>query len=270
MTDLVVREYGTGLDTVIAVHGGPAAAGDLAPLAGTLGQRWYVLEPYQRGHGDQPLTVSTHVEDLDRLIRQRCTRPPILVGHSWGAMLVLAYAAANPKGPAALVLIGCGAFSATVRSEFTARFAARLTSTDRAELAGIAQSITDPDRRRAAEGRVATRVYGYDLDGLGDWPPVDATAHRETWTDMLRLIEEGFYPSAFAAIACPVLMIHGIVDPHPGGLIRDELRTYVPHLEYVELPRCGHSPWLERQARADFYHCLTTWIAARWTAPQAG
>src|SRR5262245_21197735 len=103
MTDLSVHEYGTGLDTIITVHGGPAAAGDLAPLAQTLGQHWRVLEPYQRGHGDRPLTVSTHVEDLDRLIRQRCARPPILVGHSWGAMLVLAYAAAHPTRPAALV-----------------------------------------------------------------------------------------------------------------------------------------------------------------------
>lgn len=268
MLDLVVREYGTGLDTVVAVHGGPAAAGDLAPLAETLGQRWHVLEPHQRGHGDQPLTVSTHVADLDRLIRQRCARPPILVGHSWGAMLVLAYAAAHPEGPAASVLIGCGTFSQAARSEFKARFAARLTPADRAELAEIAHSIKDPDRRRAAEGRVATRAYGYDLDGLGDWTSVDAVAHRETWTDMLRLIEEGVYPAAFAAITCPVLMMHGIVDPHPGGLTRDELRTYVHHLEYLDLQKCGHSPWLERQARADFYHCLTTWIAARWTPPQ--
>jgi pimeloyl-ACP methyl ester carboxylesterase len=270
MSNLVVREYGAGLDTVIAVHGGPAAAGDLAPLAETLGQRWHVLEPYQRGHSDQQLTVSTHVDDLDRLIRQRCARPPILVGHSWGAMLVLAYAAAHPKGPAAVALIGCGTFSDTGRSEFKARFAARLTPTDRAELAEIAHNISDPDRRLAAEGRVATRASGYDLDGLGDWATVDAVAHEETWADMLRLIEAGVYPAAFAAVTCPVLMIHGTVDPHPGELTRDELRTHGVHLEYLELPKCGHSPWLERQARGDFYRGLTAWIAARWAAPQTG
>jgi hypothetical protein len=36
MTNLVVQEHGVGIETVIAVHGGPAAAGDLAPLARTL------------------------------------------------------------------------------------------------------------------------------------------------------------------------------------------------------------------------------------------
>jgi pimeloyl-ACP methyl ester carboxylesterase len=87
---------------------------------------------------------------------------------------------------------------------------------------------------------------------------------------MRRLINEGFYPAAFAAIVCPVLMVHGSVDPHPGALIRDDLQAYLAQLDYVELPKCGHSPWLERQAQADFYQCLTTWIASRWTAPQAG
>jgi hypothetical protein len=32
MTDLVVREYGSGIESVITLHGGPAAAGDVAPL----------------------------------------------------------------------------------------------------------------------------------------------------------------------------------------------------------------------------------------------
>jgi len=182
-------------------------------------------------------------------------------------MLVLAYAAANPSEPTALALIGCGTFSSAARAEFKARFAARLTAADRAELVEIAESGLDDDRRLAAEGRVATRAYGYDLDGLGEWASVDAIAHRETWADMLRLIEEGFYPAAFSAITCPVLMLHGSIDPHPGTLTRDELKLYVSQLDHSELPKCGHSPWLERQARADFYDRLTTWIAGQWTAP---
>ena len=62
--------------------------------------------------------------------------------------------------------------------------------------------------------------------------------------------EDEIYPAAFAAITCPVLMIHGEADPHPGRLTSEDLRRYIPHLEYQELPKCGHSPWLERQARA--------------------
>ena len=72
------------------LHGGPAAPGDVAPLAGELGRWCHVLEPFQRSQSSEPLTVATHVQDLDDLIRKRCIDDrPTLVGHSWGAMLAL-------------------------------------------------------------------------------------------------------------------------------------------------------------------------------------
>jgi pimeloyl-ACP methyl ester carboxylesterase len=267
MTDLLVREYGVGIETLIAVHGGPAAAGDLAPLARTLGERWRVLEPHQRGSRDRPLTVATHVQDLDDLIRERCGAQPVLVGHSWGAMLALVYAAHHPPTPAGLVLIGCGTFSHAARAEFEVRRAARLTPTDHASIAQVAQTEKDPNRRLAELGRVMTRVYGYDVDeGQSDLAVVDAVAHEETWADMVRLMNQGVYPAAFAAISCPVLMLHGEADPHPGRLTSEDLRPHIPHLEYREFPKCGHSPWLERQARDGFFESINAWIADQWQA----
>jgi pimeloyl-ACP methyl ester carboxylesterase len=264
MTDLVVREYGSGIESVIALHGGPAAAGDVAPLARELGGRWHVLEPFQRGAGGRPLTVATHVQDLDDLIRERCGgRRPVLVGHSWGAMLALAYGASHPTAPAALVLIGCGTWSPTARAAFTARLDARLTQADRVHLADINRTA-DADRRLALLGRLMTRLYGHDVEDVaGDLTVVDARAHEETWADMVRLQRDGIYPAAFAAISVPVLMLHGDRDPHPGRLTSEDLRVYIPHLEYQELPECGHSPWLERQASRAFFTMLEAWIAAR-------
>jgi len=264
MTDLVVREYGTGPGSVIVLHGGPGAVGDVAPIAERLGARWHVLEPFQRPSGGRPLTVAAHVRDLDDLISDRCGDcRPVLVGHSWGAMLALAYGAAHPVAAASLVLIGCGTFSPATRAVFEARVDARLTSADRASLALIEQNERDAGRRLAAVGRLMTQVYACDLDVDGDGEgiaPVDAQAHEETWADMVRLQGAGVYPAAFSAIAVPVLMLHGEADPHPGALIRDELRAHLPQLEYRELPTCGHSPWRERQARRAFFEALETWI----------
>jgi pimeloyl-ACP methyl ester carboxylesterase len=262
MTDLVVRDYGTGPESVVVLHGGPAAAGDLAPLARTLGERWRVLEPFQRASGDRPLTVARHVKDLEDLIRERCRgRRPVLAGHSWGAMLALAHGAAHPTTARSLVLIGCGTFSSTTRAVFEARVEARLTSADRASLAHIERNEADADRRLAAMGRVMTRVYAHDLDDdTEDVAAVDARAHDETWADMVRLQDDGVYPAAFAAIDVPVLMLHGEADPHPGRSIYEELRACLPQLEYRELPKCGHSPWRERQARRAFFDALEGWI----------
>lgn len=265
MTELVVREYGVGTETVIALHGGPAAAGDVAPLARELGKQWHVLEPFQRGSGTRPLTVATHVQDLDVLIRERCGgRPPVLVGHSWGAMLALACAAEHPTTVAALALIGCGTFSPAARAEFDARLATRLTPTDRADIAQVRRT-EDPDRRRAALGRLMRRVYGFEIEDVPeDVAAVEAKAHEQTWADMLRLQRDGAHPASFAAIGAPVLMLHGEADPHPGRRISDDLRTYIPQLEYQELPDCGHSPWLERWARHAFFDSLKSWLAARF------
>jgi pimeloyl-ACP methyl ester carboxylesterase len=120
----------------------------------------------------------------------------------------------------------------------------------------------DPDRRLAAIGRVMTRVYGHDVEELtDDLAVVDALAHAETWADMVRLQRDAIYPAAFAAIRVPVLMLHGDADPHPGRLISEGLRAYIPQLEYRELPTCGHSPWLERLARKAFFETLNAWLA---------
>jgi pimeloyl-ACP methyl ester carboxylesterase len=73
---------------------------------------------------------------------------------------------------------------------------------------------------------------------------------------MMRLQNEAVYPTAFEAIHVPVLMLHGSEDPHPGPMIRDNLKIYLPQLEYHEWQRCGHYPWLEKSAEENFYAVL--------------
>src|SRR5262249_43755468 len=91
--------------------------------------------------------------------------------------------------------------------------------------------------------------------------PFDVRAHTETWEDMVRLQQEGVYPAAFAAIKSPVLMLHGACDPHPGQMIRASLEPYLPQLEYCEWELCGHSPWLEKGIRDEFFAVTRNWLA---------
>jgi pimeloyl-ACP methyl ester carboxylesterase len=48
-------------------------------------------------------------------------------------------------------------------------------------------------------------------------------------------------------------MMHGTFDPLPGRLIFKGLQSYLPQLEYHELDRCGHYPWLEPSAAPTFF-----------------
>lgn len=249
---------------MVVLHGGPGAAGYMEPVAQELADSFWVLEPMQRGSGEEPLTVACHVADLISLVESRCPdRKPALVGHSWGAMLALAGAAARPDAFAALVLVGCGTFDAVSRARLRDNREQRMSPELRQRLNGLADEIPDPDERLAEMGRLLLPVDAHDLVDTGPRFQADARAHIETWKDMVRLQEEGVYPAAFAAITAPVLMLHGSVDPHPGAMIRASLEPYLPQLEYHEWPRCGHYPWLERAVREEFFDLLPRWLDRR-------
>ena len=58
-------------------------------------------------------------------------------------------------------------------------------------------------------------------------------------------------------------MLHGAYDPHPGEMVRDSLRPWIPHLEYCQWEHCGHSPWRERHVREEFFAALHDWLAEK-------
>ncbi len=248
---------------LIVLHGGPGARGSASGLARGLAASFRVLEPWQRGAEDGgPLTVDQHVADLRALAAAECPgERPALVGHSWGAMLALAAAAADPEAFGPLVLVGCGTFDRAARGEYLLALERRGGQGFLAELAALERDEADPERRLLAKAERFDRAFGVDLVPETSHAALDARAHADTWADMLRLQAAGVYPAAFAVIRCPVLMLHGAEDPHPGPLIRDSLLPYLPQLEYREFARCGHYPWRERFARVDFFAQLDEWLA---------
>jgi len=258
-----IRTYGTLGPRVVVVHGGPGTPGQMAPVARGLADTYRVLEPHQRGSGDEALTVARHVADLDALVKAHCEgEKPALVGSSWGAMLVLAYAAAHPRRAGPLVLVGCGTFDPVARDRMRSIIEERMDDDLRRRLERLPREVPDPDPRFEAMGDLILPLYAFDVDASDlDGEPCDARAHQETWSDMVRLQEEGLYPAAFAEIESPVLMLHGAFDPHPGRMIRASLEPHLPRLEYTEWERCGHYPWAERAVRDEFFAVLRSWLA---------
>jgi pimeloyl-ACP methyl ester carboxylesterase len=171
--------------------------------------------------------VAQHVDDLLQLV----DLPSVVVGHSWGAMLGLSFAARYPERVSKLVLVGCGTYDKVARARFRDNVSAGLDAYD---------AVPGPD-----EGVV----------------PFDEVGHTETWQDVLRLQREAIEPQIFSRITARSLMVHGAQDPHPGAATRDLLRQYIPALEYLELEHCGHEPWRERHAAEPFVRALTEWLA---------
>lgn len=269
---LRLHTYGSIGPPVIVLHGGPAAVGTAAPLARGLADTFMVFEPWQRGSGAVPLTVGQHVADLHALVLDRCgAARPAIVGHSWGAMLALAYAAAHPDTAGPIVLVGCGTFDPVARARMKAIFAERTDSAMKGRLEHLVEEYPNPGDQLIQRHELTEKLYTYapiakaERDE-GPTEPFDIRAHDETWGDMIRLQEAGIYPAGFAAITSPVLMLHGAYDPHPGQMIRASLLPHLPHLEYREWEQCGHYPWREQFVREEFFAVLRDWLAHQLTA----
>jgi pimeloyl-ACP methyl ester carboxylesterase len=220
MEPIPVRKYEGARGPIVVLHGGPGAPGSIAGLALGLAGDFEVWEPFQRRSGEVDLTVDRHVTDLHDVAPEAAT----IVGHSWGAMLGLSYAARYPEQVRALVLVGCGTYDEASRAEYR--------------------------RRRDASEPHAQPLF------------FDAAGQEETWQDVLHRQATGLEPRSFAAIRAPVLMLHGEDDPHPGTMIRDSLLPHIPHLEYMGIPRCGHEPWREAHGREPFFIALRAWLDA--------
>lgn len=259
-----VLSYGTQGPYVVLLHGGPGAPGQVAPVARFLSGRFRVLEPLQRLSGDIPLTVARHVKDLHDVLEDPFQEGPVrLVGFSWGAMLALTYAARYPDEIERLVLIGCGTFDAQARQVYQDSMEERMDAHDRKRIDYLEDLLAlevDPGRRNelfAQFGAIYTRLQSCNpLPGSSEVLVYDEAGFRQTWIDVLTLQEQGVQPAEFTAIRAPVTMIHGEDDPHPGELIYRSLVPYIRDIAYHELQRCGHIPWVEREAREAFYHLL--------------
>jgi pimeloyl-ACP methyl ester carboxylesterase len=66
----------------------------------------------------------------------------------------------------------------------------------------------------------------------------EAEAMRRSW-ELLCLTDN---------IRCPVAAIHGDHDPHPAEGVRIPLSKRIKQFEWIQLEKCGHQPWIEKQA----------------------
>jgi pimeloyl-ACP methyl ester carboxylesterase len=80
--------------------------------------------------------------------------------------------------------------------------------------------------------------------------------YQRVWREAAELRRTGKLLAFGDKVRCPVVAIHGDYDPHPAEGIRAPLATVSSDLKFILLANCGHSPWVERQARDEFYSVL--------------
>jgi proline iminopeptidase len=257
-TQLYYRSQGTGAPIVL-LSGGPGFEVDyMLPVADFFpGRQKILLE--QRGTGRSrsaklnadDLTLRTAVQDLESLREHLKQERLFVVGHSWGGMLAMAYAAAHPNRVDRVILIASGGPTL----EFTGWFGDNIRARLRPEDDGAQQYWKEAARHGVSAEKVAIESVRAIVPGYF-FERAKALAFAS------QLTEGAYHPDVNAglfadlgknydlrpglrAVDRPVLIIAGHQDPI-GDKTAEDIRSLLKSSTLVYLDKCGHFPWLEQ------------------------
>ncbi|HMG45873.1 MAG TPA: alpha/beta fold hydrolase [Allosphingosinicella sp.] len=286
-TRLFYKIEGVGPDTLVVVHGGPgfsleSVRADFAPLAA----HHRVIYYDQRGNGRSSLigeadalTVPRHIADLEAIRRHFGLEKMVLLGNSWGGLLISAYAAAHPDRVERLILDVAAPptldYMREMNGRVAARAAERMSAAEQRRFGEIFQtrawlSAPDPVAICTDFARLMFRVYAFDpavtLHFRGNLCAGSPEAvRRSLWVNeaILRSFGEFDLRPAVRRVTAPVLVIHGVADVIPLAGARAWAASY-PNARLLLMQRWGHLAHLEEPDI--FFAAVEEFLAGRWPA----
>jgi pimeloyl-ACP methyl ester carboxylesterase len=255
-----LRKYGKRPFSVAVIHGGPGAAGEMAPVARKLAIGHGVLAPMQKG-----LTVGEQVEELKEALLKNARLPVTLIGFSWGAWLSFIFAATYPELVKKLILVGSGGYEEKYGRKTHQTRMARFNPAEKLEFKALENLLgdhkaKDKDVIVAKLGALFTKIDTYDPlpRGKGKVEKVAGSAEifKSVWKHAQDLRASGKLLELGRNIRCPVVAIHGDYDPHPAEGVEKPLLRVLKKFRFILLTNCGHKPWIEKEAKKRFFEIL--------------
>jgi pimeloyl-ACP methyl ester carboxylesterase len=256
------RTWGKPPFKVAVVHGGPGVPGHMAPVARELSKTMGVLEPLQTED-----TIDGQVTELADVLKRNAEIPAVLIGHSWGAILSDVTAARHSDLVGKLILIGTAPLEVKNAPDYTKIRFNRLSRKEQEEVLALQNTIWG-----GAAGDKSTSLRRlFKLLARGDaYEPIPSAdevleyqpeINLSVGTEMVMLLKSGKYLELSKSITCPVIAIYGDYDPRPFEPVRDTLARVHKNFRFILLEKCGHTPWVERYARDEFFRVLREEIA---------
>lgn len=244
---------------VVLCHGGPGSYDYLEPVAAMIDGMATVHRYDQRGCGRTesrgPWDVRTFVDDLDALRAHWGHGSWTLVGHSWGAMLVLLYAIRHPRRARGLVLISGTGIDPAWHADYRRNREAGLSPRERDRLRRLEEDLahaTGPARARMERerSRLLARADYFDARPVDELPhldrfPANSALNERLNAELARMEEAGGLPSQIARVAVPTLLVDGAGDPRPRWA-RAQMARLIPPSRHATIAGAGHYPWVEQ------------------------
>lgn len=214
---LAYDESGTGDATVLLLHGMACVRGHMARIHEHLASRYRCVSLDLRGHGDSDVPIGAYTmddfcADVDAVIDALDLGRPVLVGHSFGGSVALAYADRCPRRVSALVMLDSGMrsnatvtadlgpFYAALRSGDAALYAATLDAFVRARLVDPVDGDAFATEIAQLMATVPSHVFLSMSDTVQQLQSAE-TAARSTLPALLVLSRQDFAaPEAVAAL----------------------------------------------------------------------
>ena len=221
-----LRTYGKVPFNVAVIHGGPGAAGEMAPVARELASNWGVLEPLQT-----KASLEGQIEELKTVLEKHGDLPVSLIGFSWGAWLSCLVSAHYPSLVKKLILIGSGPFEEKYAERIQETRLNRLSEQERIEVKSLYEVLDNPEVENkstafARFGALFSKADAYDpLIGESEIIDYDPDIFQSVWKDAAELRRNGQLLKLGKQIKCPVVAIHGDYDPHPTEGVQKPLST---------------------------------------------
>lgn len=251
------RKYGKTPFSVAVIHGGPGAGGEMAPVARELASGCGVLEPIQTA-----TSLKGQLEELKTVLEKNADLPVILIGFSWGAWLSFIFAAKNHEFVKKLILIGSGPYEEKYAAEIFKTRLKRLSKMERTEAESLMEVLKNPTHKSRKSNFIRLGALFSKTDTYaptaGECEPIDfrADIFHSVWKDGAELRKSGRLLDMGRQIRCSVVAIHGDYDPHPAKGVQKPLNAILKNFRFIMLRRCGHKPWVEREAKEEFFRIL--------------
>jgi len=252
-----LRKYGKPPFGVAVIHGGPGAGGEMAPVARELASDCGVLEPIQTA-----TSLKGQLEELKTVLEKNADLPVIVIGFSWGAWLSFIFAAKNHEFVKKLILIGSGPYEEKYAGKISETRLKRLSKMERTEAKSLIEVLKNPTHKNRKSdfirlGALFSKTDTY-APTAGECEPIDfrADIFHSVWKDGAELRKSGRLLEIGKQIRCPVVAIHGDYDPHPAEGVQKPLNGFLKDFRFIMIKRCGHKPWVEREAKEPFFRIL--------------
>lgn len=250
---LTVRGPDTAGHTLVLLHGGPGISSQyMSGFADLASDRRRVINYDQRGVGastapakDSGYSLDANVADLEALRGSLGVERLELLGHSWGGLLAMAYAAAHPDHVERLVLVSSTPATMAGLDRAWDRVGKRLAE---ARARGDIPAAVEKSPEGSCAGFNAKMPAYFDDKNhpaaKAGLPPGSSCHHR-----MLQLTWENTptldLRSALEKVHAPILVIEGASDPF--APMSDDLMADLAPVQpkRVILEKCGHAPWIE-------------------------